>query len=52
LLALPATNAQSLSSFGYLVVGSVSNPVQFTAPGLDFGYVLVGGASGGSVTYQ
>jgi len=52
LLALPATNAQSLSSFGYLVVGSVSNPVQFTASGLDFGYVLVGGASGGSVTYQ
>ena len=52
LLALPPAGAQSLSSFGFLVMGSVSNPVQFTAPGLDFGYVLVGGASGGSVTYQ
>ena len=52
LLALPPTDTQSLSSFGFLVMGSISNPVQFTAPGLDFGYVLVGGASGGSVSYQ
>ncbi len=52
LLALPATNTQSLSSIAILTMGSVSNPVSFTAPGLDFGYVLVGGGSGGSVTYQ
>jgi hypothetical protein len=52
LLALPPTSAQSLGSSGFLIVGSISTPTTFTAPGLDFGYVLVGGASGGTVSFQ
>jgi hypothetical protein len=32
LLALPPTDTPSLSSLGFLVMGSVANLVQFTAP--------------------
>jgi uncharacterized protein (TIGR03437 family) len=37
---------------GTLVVGNYSNPVQFTASGLDFGFVQYYNSSSNQVTYQ
>ena len=51
LLALPATPAGE-QSFGVLGVGSSSQPVRFTAPGLDLGFLAGTSLNGSTVTYQ
>jgi uncharacterized protein (TIGR03437 family) len=50
-LSLPAT-ASGQDNFGFLEMGSVSSPATFTAPGLDYGFIVAESAVGTTVTWQ
>jgi uncharacterized protein (TIGR03437 family) len=56
LLTLPASGSSSIMGIsiptGYLSVGGSSQPVKFTAPGLDYGFGVTSVSSSTSVTYQ
>jgi len=50
-LSLPAT-ASGQENFGFLDLGSISTPATFTAPGLDYGYIIAESAVGSTVAWQ
>ena len=54
LLSLPPTpaNTTPFGLGGQLIVGTSGSPIQFTAAGLDAGYLLTSFATGQSVTYN
>jgi uncharacterized protein (TIGR03437 family) len=52
LLALPATSTTSASAQGIVLLGTVSAPQKFSAPGLDLGVGLAESFTGNSVIWQ
>lgn len=52
LLALPPSGSTAGVSFGFWIVGAISNPTRFTAAGLDYGAVIYLATSSKSVTFQ
>jgi len=52
LQSLPKSDASSIIPTGFLLVGTSSAPVKFSAPGLDAGYLSYRGLAGKNVLYQ
>lgn len=52
LLSLPASSVTSGIPLGFLGVGGIAAPVQFSAPGIDLGILTASSISGSLVAYQ